>query len=153
MATFNGAPNGQIADYGQLEDPTTDIPASGMNPLMASVAAGTHTAIRAFCNFTYNGTSCVVNFHDSNWGNALAVVPVVARTATGTFTVTFPSTVQDLTLVNQNPNLRDGWLEVKHQGFTGYITCSSNVATVNVFDSSSKAAADPTNYAVSVYVL
>jgi len=146
LATYGGA----INDYSPVVDPTVDRSAAGMNPALAATASMTHTAPRAWCRFTLNGTAApVLVAHDAMWGNGIAVAPVVVRTGTGTVTVTWPTTVQDEIQVGApgytgpTPlNLRGGWANAR--GTTAYQrnldVTSANVATLYVFNAAGSAA-------------
>ena len=94
-----GTYGGLKQDYSPSVDPTTDEDAVSINTVKCDVAMLTHTGLRAFCAFVTANTSTPTdpasNVHDAMWGNDVSVKPVVARTATGTFTVTWPTTVSD----------------------------------------------------------
>jgi hypothetical protein len=96
LANYGGAKN----DYSAPRDSTTDRSALGTNPAYADVAAMTHVAPRAFVRFQPNGSSAPTlpasNAHDEHWNaNASNAAPVVARSSTGVYTVTYPSIVFD----------------------------------------------------------
>ena len=146
LTTYGGALN----DYSPVVDPTTDRPAAGANACYSAVAGMTHTGTRAWCRFTLNGSAApVLIAHDAMWGNSIAVAPVVARTGTGTVTITWPTTVQDEIPVGAPgytgplpTNLRAGW--ASNRGTTAYqrtfdIT-SANVATLHVFNAAGSSA-------------
>lgn len=134
LSTYGGALNNSTP----VEDPTTDRDANLANKAYANVAALTHTGIRAWCAFVGHATTPpdpVSNVHDAVWGNPPAVKPVVAKTGTGVYTVTFPATVQDELDATHSVNLRRAWASV--EGTTPYLTTatvtSANVVTVRLF--------------------
>jgi hypothetical protein len=142
LATLGGALNNLSA----VENPLTDRDAGGANQAYADAAAMTHTMIRAWAHITLNGSSTpTLVAHDSVWGNAVGVAPVLAHTGTGVVTVTWPTTVLD-EIPNGAPgytgahtiNLRAGWGNLRVVA-TLYETAISitapNVATLNVYNS------------------
>lgn len=146
FATYGGGLN----DYSPVVDPSTDRPAAGANAAYAATAGMTHTAPRAWCRVTLNGSAApVLVAHDAIWGNSVAVAPVLARTGVGTVTSTWPTTVSDEITAGQpgytGPlplNLRAGWAQ--NRGTTLYhriidIT-SANVATLRVFNAAGSSA-------------
>ena len=96
-STYGGA---NLVDYaGQgVTDPTTDRAASAVNPLVSDVAGMTHTAARAWVQFTPSGTaSPALTAYDATWnwpGNTNAE-PTVARNSTGLYTITWPVSIYD----------------------------------------------------------
>jgi hypothetical protein len=101
LATYGGA----LADYSAPRDSQTDRSAVGTNPAYADVAAMTKTAVRAFVRFQPNGTGeptlPSTNAGSALWNNGLNAQPTVARSATGKYAVTVPSTVLDEIPANQ----------------------------------------------------
>jgi hypothetical protein len=90
---------GALANYASVVDPTTDEDAKFRNRAMCDTGMLTHTGCLAIASFVaVNGASPTdpTDFvHDARWGNGVAVKPVVARTAEGVVTFTFPTTVSD----------------------------------------------------------
>ena len=139
---------GLLADYYQVEDPTTDESALSINQIKCNVAMSTFTQVRALCAFVTANTAAPTdpasNVHFAVWGNSVGVKPTVARTGVGTFTITWPATVQDQgTVLNQTPsshtvNLRRGrgWCEGSTWIPVQVAITSPNVATVYAFNSS-----------------
>lgn len=94
-----------IANYSPVTDPTTDEDAKFRNRYVADTSAMVRTSPKAFVRFVaVDGaapTDPATYVHDAQWGNAVGVKPTVARTGEGTWTVTFPTTVNDaLTLLD-----------------------------------------------------
>ena len=85
---------GKKINYSQIEDPNTDVDAGQYSQMCFDVAMMTATSPRCWVRFT-GGTSPVLVAHNSVWGNSAPVTPVIAHTSTGTYTITFPSTVND----------------------------------------------------------
>lgn len=86
---------GELADYAPIEDPTTDRSADAANMAFASVAMMTHTIPRAIVQFAGHATTPTRTTHDAVWGNTSGVAPTIAKTGTGVYTVTWPSSVND----------------------------------------------------------
>jgi hypothetical protein len=144
------------SNYAPVEDPTTDEDAAHRNLYAANVAAMTQTAPRAICRFVGHGTTPTdpaSNVHFAVWGNDVSVKPVVAHSATGVFTITWPSTITDELGEEHSVNLVDGWPNVN--GSTLYhaqVTITApNVATVYVFNSAG-AANDAVGVTIAVFV-
>lgn len=158
LASYGGA----LTDYSPVIDPTTDRPAAGANAAYSAAAGMTHTGIRAWAEFTWNGSTLTLVAHDAMWGNTLAVAPALAHTATGTATITWPTTVQD-EIPSGSPgytgplplNLRAGFANVR--GATafqhGVSISSANVATLNLFNASGSAADPGASTTIDVFVL
>jgi hypothetical protein len=139
-----------IADYGvpdggfkdgegiAVEDPTTDQPADGANATFNDTASMTHTADRAWARFTAGASPTIVstNGHDAMWGSLSGVKPTPAKTATGTWTLTWPSTVQDQLGATHTTNLRKARASVEGSVLK-FVQCkvtAPNVVTVYGFD-------------------
>lgn len=161
LASLGGALN----NYGVgVLDPTVDRDAAGANPAYADVAAMTHTIMRAWVRFTLNGTATpVLVAHDANWGNAITVQPTLARTTTGTYTSTWPVTVNDEIpsgapgYVNPHTvNIRAGFANIRvgSAAFDVFvIPTSANVVTVKVFNTSGSLADPGSATDVDVWVM
>ena len=92
IATYGGPYN----DYAPTIDPTVDASSAGFNPMLANVAMILNTAVRAWVRFQPQGTGTPnLISHWAMWGTGAGVAPVIARTTTGTYTVTWPAVVQD----------------------------------------------------------
>lgn len=88
---------GPKTDEGPIESPTTQLSGPDYTKLAASTAAMTHTGIRAWVRFVTAATTGAMTLtsHDAGWGNSAPVTPLLARTGTGVFTVTWPTSVND----------------------------------------------------------
>jgi hypothetical protein len=140
LSTYGGAKE----DYAPVEDYTTDEAAAHRNLYAANVAAMTHTATRAWVSFVGNASSATdpaSNIHDAVWGNGVSVKTTNARTGTGVWTLTWPTSVTDELGVSHAVNLRRAWASV--EGSTPYLVTvtptSSNVLTVRIFNTSGTA--------------
>lgn len=133
-----------------VTDPTTDLDAAADNKARNNNAGMTHTAKRAWCRFYAANpvTDPASNVHDAVWGDAIADKPVAARTGVGIFTVTWPTTVDNLLTqagattaqggeAGVSVNIRTATVSVeasttfRHAQAT---VTSANVVTVHVFD-------------------
>jgi len=122
---FTADYGGPFADYGPVEDPSTDQSSSQGNKLMASAAGGTRTATRAFVAFqglTYtSGTQAITTVsHDAVWGNSISVAPVITQTSAGVYPIAWPTTVTDVLGNSHTVNIRLGW--ATFDGSTAQIT-------------------------------
>lgn len=128
-----------------ITDPTTDVGAEHLNPLMCDVAMMTGTAIRAFVVFTgityTSGTMTIVpDAHCAVWGSATGVRPLVEQTAAGIYRATWTATQNDALGNPHSVNIRmpiapmvfgaDG-LRAKVVSFT------ANVININTFSGGS----------------
>jgi hypothetical protein len=142
LSTFGGA----LANYnGQaVVNPLTDRDAGAANIAYMDTALMTATAIRCWCRFTCAATTgaMVLVAHNSLWGNGAPVNPVLARTGTGVFTVTFPSSVTDPLTVVHSLNLRAAFahdLGAPTLYSVRPVVTSSNVITVYTYNSAGSA--------------
>ena len=143
LDTYGGA----LANYSPVTDPETDQDADAMNQCKASTAAMTHTASRCWARFISGDTFVVTpdftsqNSHDSMWGSLLAVRPVLARTGTGVYTLTWPSTVTDELGVSHALNLRWATASFENQAaFASAEVTAVNVVTIRLFNTGGAAA-------------
>lgn len=138
-ATLANDLGGAMVNYEPVVDPTTDLDAGFDNNSRCNVAMMTHTAIRSWATFTTAATTgaLVLNAHDALWGNSLGVAPSLARTVAGTFTMTYPASVNDELGVAHTVNFRMG-LGQARSATAGYdiqvIPTSANVLTIYVRD-------------------
>lgn len=136
LSTYGGKKENEYP----VENPLTDISAEEHNELADDVQAMTHTALRAWYAFVGNATTPTdpaSNIHDAVWGDSLAVKPVLARTGTGVWTLTYPTSYVDELGNTRTVNLRRGKL-FSVEGTTPYVVTvtptSANVLTVRIFD-------------------
>jgi hypothetical protein len=151
-----GTLGGALNNYSPVVDATTDLDAGAGNKAMADIAAMTHCCPRAWTRFTPAGTGApVLTAHDEMWGAVGLAAPIVARTTTGIYTLTWPSNVQD-EIPSGSPgytgpqplNLR--MATGNSEGGTTYfdakpVVTSPNVVTVYIWNgASTPALVDPT---------
>lgn len=120
-----------------VEDPTTDLDADQDNIARADVAGMTHTAFRAFVRFTAATTTgaLIRVAHDATWGNSSLVAPTLARSSTGTFTITYATTQTDELNESHTLNLRAAIANAREATHLVYCApTSANVVTVRVTD-------------------
>jgi hypothetical protein len=92
LSTYGGAFN----DYSPPVDSSTDKPAAAGNPEAADVAFMSHLTIRCGGRVTLSSTGAVFVAHDEGWNNTFnPTAPTPARSTTGTFTITYPTTIID----------------------------------------------------------
>lgn len=125
------------------------------NPSLASavcdVAGITQTVPRFRCRLTLaasTGALALISWK-AVWGNATITPPVLARSTTGVFTITLPTTVADeydASLGISNPisvNLESGVANMEAAVAACLnVSCSSNVITLRGFNPSTLAASD-----------
>ena len=128
---------GVLANAWPVEDPTTDMDAGADNKSRSNVAMMSNTAIRGWVRFTSAASTVAMLLvaHNAVWGNGASVVPTLARTGVGIFTVTFPTTVLDPLGVSHTVNIRAAWMNSRGGSsfFQGEcIPTSANVATIYI---------------------
>jgi hypothetical protein len=126
-------------NYAPVEDPTTDEDADHRNIYAANATAMTQTVARAMCRFVGHAvtpTDPASNVHFAVWGNDVSVKPVVAHSATGVYTITWPTTVTDELLEDHSVNLADGWGNTNGATlcYVQVTITAPNVATVYTFN-------------------
>jgi hypothetical protein len=157
---------GPYANYGTgVVDPTTDMDAGAGNKLMAAVSGMSLTRLATWVKFTPNGSSApVLNLHSELWKNVGLAIPVVARSTTGTYTITYPTQVSDeITIGNAGYtglvtlNLQAGFGQSRAGSASVWIVSvvptSANVLTayLYLFSAGSFALNDPTTVAFDVW--
>jgi hypothetical protein len=140
LDTFGGT----FADADAVVDPETELAASYFNRLNANVVAASHTAIRAWVRVTA-GIAPSVADHDAVWGDGAGLAPVVARTGSGVYTVTWLTAYDDLQSQAEEHQItiRSASVSVTHSGAARIIQhtlTSASVVTVNVYDAAGVAA-------------
>ncbi len=135
---------GPLSDYSSVVDPTTDESAVFRNKYAANVAMMTQTAIRAMRSFVgatgATPTDPLTGFvHAAVWGAGPSLKPTLARSATGVWTVTWPTTVSsELTAaltsqgggVTHNVNLRRAFAQVECGGTLYHAVAKVTAANV-----------------------
>lgn len=134
LATYGGAKT----NLSPVEDYSTDEDAGDRNQYVADVAGMTHTACRAWRSFVTSATTPTdpsSAVHDANWGNANGVLAAATRSSTGTFLLTWPTTIVDSLGVTKTINLRRAWCSVEGATplFVTATVTSPNVVTVRVY--------------------
>jgi hypothetical protein len=133
---------GELVDYAPVIDPTTDRSAAAMNSALASVAGMTHCAPRAICTFTTHATSPVLVNSLAAWGdNSFVVAPTIAHSATGTYTITYPTSYTNELGDTQTISLRYAHgqaISSTRYGVQCEVT-SANVVTVYTFNAAGSA--------------
>lgn len=136
LATYGGA----LLDYDAVVDPTTDRAAASANKAYADAAAATVTVPRVVAQFTAAATTGAMALvsHIECWTEGGAAAPALARSGTGTFTITYPATVNDSLGVVHTVNLRYVWASCTSAtvAYNVNVTCAANVITVYVFNTS-----------------
>jgi hypothetical protein len=99
-ATLADTYGGPYANERPVEDNTTEVDAPFFNEMAADAAATTRTAVRAWVAFagtTYTAGDQVIAVvdHDAVWGASGAVEPDIIQNPAGTYTITWPATVDD----------------------------------------------------------
>lgn len=122
---------GIITDYSPVINPSTDLSAAFDTKSRATVAEMSRTASRAFIQFTL-GTSPTINQWDDNWGNGISYLPVVAHTATGTYTITWPLTIVDALGATISTNFRVALASVNWDGAATIGILNTKVSSANV---------------------
>lgn len=130
---------GLKVNYSQIVDPNTDVDGPQFSQMTFDVAAMTATATRCWVKFTGHATTPILVAHNSVWGNGAGVTPVVAHTGTGTYTVTFPTAVDDglgQPTSSIGVNLRAPWLNLETLVFANsakIVVTAPNVLTIQAF--------------------
>lgn len=146
-------------DYAAVEDSTTDLSATEWNYVINNVAGVSYVTPRAWRRFVTNNTSTPTdpgaNVHGAVWGNSSGVKPTVARTTTGTYTVTWTSTQNDLLNSSHTLALFAGWANAESASvayIVHVVLTAANVATVYV-RSTAGSLVDTTGITIGVWVM
>lgn len=138
-----------------IDDPTTDVGAEHLNPIMANVAMLTHTAPRAWVLFTgatyTSGTVSVVpDDHDAVWGSSTAVRPTVGETSAGVYVVTWSTTQLDELAESHTLNIRFPLTEAWGVStlVSKVISKTANTITINTYSAGVLNALNGTKIAV-----
>jgi len=143
-----------------IVDRTTEMDADDENQRSIDVAMMTQTSIRAVASFVGTASSPPTAptsgyVHVAQWGSALLVKPTFARTATGVFTITWPTTVTDELGTVHTLNFQYA-LQPSVSGTTAFIATATltaaNVLTVRVFDAAG-AASDAVGAVITAFVI
>jgi len=149
---------GELEDFAPVTDPTTDRAAADMNAAMADVAMLGHCGIRAWCRFTAAASTgaMVLVAHDAMWGNTDAVKPTLARSSSGVFTLTWPTSVTDELGDAHTLVLRAGWGNA--YGASNFYeprvtTVSANVVTVTIKNSTDATPNDAATFNFDIFMI
>lgn len=161
LNTFGGTAGAGYRNFAPVVDATVDLPAAGLNQALTDVAMMTRTAPRAVVQFQPLGTGTpALSTWWALWGNAPGNAPVVARSALGAFTLTFPATVQDdITVTSADgyigPQTLNLFASFAQCGGSSYFACTSQASgnTCNVWTfGTSNTAVDPNGPVITVVV-
>jgi len=116
LATYGG----EMQNYSDPVDPTTDEEAVWRNKYAANVAMMTHTVTRAFRSFlgTTGGGTAISDpssgfAHDALWGDAPSMKPSITHVATGTYDAIWPSQVLDELQQSHTLQIRRSWAQAE----------------------------------------
>lgn len=117
---------GPLLEYSPIEDSTTDRPAAGSNSAYQDATAATQTVARAWMTFSTHGTTVpILVSHGEVWaGGAGNAVPTVVRSTTGTYTLTYPATVND-----EIPSTAPGYVGPHTVNFQSIVPNARGVST------------------------
>ena len=136
---------GSKINYSAPVNPNTDYDATLLNLAFCNVAEITRTVPRAYVRFTgasTTGNLILVNW-DANWKGATTTAPILARSGTGIYTITFPTEVGDENGGSHNINFVsiygveiEGTVELVHGQAS---LTSANIITLYTFNVSGAA--------------
>lgn len=140
-----------ISDYGgqkldaiAVSNPETQIAASEWNRTAEDQAQLTRTGTRALVSFATTAVAPPVTYAASAvnirsmWGNGTAQKPTVLKTATGLYTITYPTSFTDALSVVETLGFFDGWVSCRGTDSLDrldgrLLTISANIATIAVY--------------------
>lgn len=149
-STFGG---NEFVDEDAVVDAETEVSATYFNRITSQLAASSYTQPRAWAYVTVAATVPTLAEHGAVWGDSPAVAPVVARSSAGVFTLTWPTSVDDLQAVaeSHSTNIR-AVTGQSHNAASALVPrwdiTSANVLTVT-FHNLSAAATDPASFSVA----
>jgi hypothetical protein len=116
LATYGG----EMQNYSDPVDPTTDEEAEWRNKYAANVAMATHTLTRAARSFlgTTGGATAVADpstgfVHDALWGDTPGVKAAITHVATGTYDAIWPTQVLDELGDSHTLQIRRAWAQAE----------------------------------------
>lgn len=150
LSTYGGAKQ----NYGVAPvDPTTDDDASAINQMKATVAMNSRTSPRVEVAFLGHATTPTIDTWEAVWKAGTGTAPIPAHSATGIYTLTLPTSVNDELGVAHTLNLTRAWGQA--EGSTAYqVQCkvtSPNVITAWVFNAAGAAANDAAGVTLVVW--
>lgn len=125
-----------------VEDPTTEWSAAYGMRTLEDVAHMTRTTTKVVVQFPTTTTAAVTpvtaTAGRSHAGTSSGLFPTVSKTATGRYTVTFPSSFVDALDVTETLSLTFAWGSVMHNTTFARVQCtaSANVVLVSVIANS-----------------
>jgi hypothetical protein len=95
-------------NYAPILNPSTDYDANQIDEANADVAACTRTVSRGRIKLTLASTTpgLILNDWETVWKESTDTLPILARSSTGVFTITFPTSVVDVLGVVRSVNIR-----------------------------------------------
>lgn len=132
---------GVKVDAEPVEDPTTELSADQYNRLAEDAAQMTRTSTKIFVKFaTSSGGAGAITptAGQAHRGTASGDLPTIAKTATGLYDITYPSTFVDALGVTENVGFTFSSGRVKSLSVAGsvYTTEAGNIIHVAVRNSS-----------------
>ena len=142
-----------LADYGGpfvdervVKNPQSQVSADFYNRQSEDAAQGTRVVYRAIVSFTTTTTAATTTVADNRvnvwsvWGTGSAQKPVVTKTATGKYTLTFAASFTDALGVVESVDFEVGHADILHSSDTWagskLAAISSNIVDVKVYDNS-----------------
>jgi hypothetical protein len=134
---------GVFDDAEPVEDPTVEQSADYANRLHEDVAQLTRTTFKAWVKFVPTGvaapTTVVASAGRSHMGTGGGNLPTIAKTGTGTYTITYPASWTDDTDEDEDISFIDGFAMVNggnaDVGSTAQIvSIIANVVVIKVYD-------------------
>lgn len=149
FSTFGGLKQ----DYTEIVDPLTDRSAEEINAAFATLSSATRTSLRCYCQFTGSASTPTIDIHNAVWGNSISVIPILSRTGTGAFTVSFPASVVDSLGQTQSVNLIMGWGNVESSSDQRVNVVKVNSTLFNLFCFEAGVASDLVGSQISVFII
>ncbi len=152
---------GDFHDEIPVEDSTSQLSSTYYTRLASDAAQMTRTSVRAWASFTPTATAAPLTFDPavvtarSWWGaGGGAQKPVVTKTATGLYQLTWPPTLNDELSVPEDVAFLTGWAVVMGTvlGSAQIGAIGANAVAVRIYNSSA-ALADLTTDVIAVFLL
>jgi hypothetical protein len=105
---------GPYVDQDAVENPESEMAADEGNRLLEDTAQMTVACVRVTLNFLTSAAAPPLDLpaatveHDAVWGSGSSSAPTVRKTATGRYTITFPTPLTDSLSVSENVSFRRG---------------------------------------------
>lgn len=143
-------------DAQPVEDPSSEISSAYWNKLLNDTAQMTRTACRAILLFpTVASGDSTPGSTRTFWGTSNAYFPTtVTRTGVGAYTVTYPSTFDDLLDEAETLSFFDAIGKVRSNTVYGHVQCvaSGAVVTISVLNSALALADLTAGTVISVHI-